>query len=127
MNFETCKISEGKIVIAYSDENFSLGFLEVNPDSEFKKHNRPCVETLYQIKGNATMLLFDEDGNREEIALSEGEELEISAGKYHIHSNRTAEPCIQMWKAKGDIRDILNNIRKASKRSRTRTFRTLTH
>ncbi len=113
-NFETCQIDEGKIVIAYSDENVSIGFLEVNPNSEFKKHNRPCVETLYQIKGTGIMILFDENGSSEEIIMNEGDELEIPAGKYHTHTNRTSEPCIQMWKAKGDIREILNQIRGAS-------------
>ncbi len=115
MNFEVCKIEEGKIVIAHSDANISVGFLEINPNSEFKKHNRPCVETLYQIRGTAAMILFDDEDNLEEIVLQEDEEVEIPARKYHIHANRTSDPCIQMWKAKGDIREILDDIRNKSK------------
>ena len=115
MNFETCEIDEGKIVIAYSDENISFGYLEVNPKMEFKKHNRPCLECLYQIKGTATMVLFDENDNEEEIILNEGEEMEIPLGKNHIHANRGSEICISMWKAKGDIREILDNIRRSCK------------
>ncbi len=115
MNFETCQIDEGKIVIAYSDENMSIGFLEINPNSEYKKHNRPCVETLFQIKGTGTMILFDKNGTSEEIIINEGDELEIPAGKYHIHANQTPDACVQMWKAKGDIREILNGIRKVRK------------
>ncbi|RJO60014.1 cupin domain-containing protein [candidate division WS5 bacterium] len=114
MNFEVCRIKEGKIVIAHSNNNMSVGYLEINPNSELKKHNRPCTECLYQIKGVATMVLFDEKDSTKELILKEGEEIEIPLGKYHIHANRTSEPCVQMWKAKGDIREILDEIRKNS-------------
>ncbi|KKQ94443.1 MAG: hypothetical protein UT66_C0017G0006 [candidate division CPR2 bacterium GW2011_GWC1_39_9] len=116
MNFETYKINEGKIIIAYSDENISIGYLEVNPGMEFKKHNRPCPETLYQIKGTATMVLFDENDGPKEVVLNEGDEIEIPPKQFHIHANRGSKPAVTMWKAKGNIIDILNAIRESSKK-----------
>ena len=61
------------------------------------------------------MKLFDEEGNVEEVTLNEGDSLDISQGKFHIHSNPFEEESITFWKANGDIREIIDTIRKNSK------------
>jgi len=115
MNFENYRLEQGKIVIAYSDEKISLGYLDIDPGKALSKHNRPCIESLYQIKGTCTMFLFDENDSPKEFVLNEGDQLEIPLGQFHIHSNKGSENSITMWKALGDIRQILDNIRKESK------------
>ncbi len=114
MNFERYKIDEGEIIIAYSDENVSVGYLENDPGKELKKHNRPCTECLYQVEGVATVVLFDDNDRSKEVVLKKGDQIEIPPEKWHIHSNRSLEKSVTMWKAKGNIIEILDNIRNSS-------------
>ena len=115
MNFEEYKLNEGKIMIAFSDENLSVGTLELDPKKELPKHNRPVLESLFQIKGKCSMKLFEEDGRVNEVTLNEGDSIDIPPNKYHIHSNPFDELSITFWKASGDITKIINKIRENSK------------
>lgn len=115
MNFESCKIPEGMILIAFSDKNLSVGTLEIDPRKELQKHNRPVLESLFQLKGRCLIKLFNDDGSVEEIILKEGDSIDISPKKYHIHSNPFDDTSLTFWKASGDITDIINNIRNSSK------------
>lgn len=114
MSFEKYKIPEGYIMIAFSDQNLSVGILEIDPGRELAKHNRPVLESLYQIEGSCTMKLFSEDGSVEEVALKEGGSLDIPPNKFHIHTNPNSEKSITLWKASGDITKIINKIRENS-------------
>ncbi len=115
MNFEKYNIPQGNIMIAFSDKNLSVGTLELNPDQELSKHNRPVLESLYQLKGSCTMKMFEDDGSIKEIVLKEGDSIDIDPLKYHIHSNSSKETSITLWKASGDITEIIDNIRNSSK------------
>ena len=115
MNFEKYDLVQGNIMIAFSDKNLSVGTLELKPNQELEKHNRPVLESLFQIKGKCTMKLFEEDGSVKEIILNEGEEINIPPLKFHIHSNPFDENSITFWKASGDITKIIENIRESSK------------
>lgn len=111
MNFEAYKIKQGKIVIAYSDKNLSIGYLELNPGTELEKHSRSTDEQFFQIKRKASVTIF-ENNSQKEVVLREGDQLNIPANQYHIHANRGNEKSITMWKFEGDISEVINNIRK---------------
>lgn len=97
-------------MIAFSDKNLSVGTLELNSEQELARHNRPCLESLFQLRG-VSVIKFDD----EEVVLREGESIDISAGRFHIHSNRSDESSLTFWKASGDITEIIENIRKGNK------------
>jgi len=115
MTFEKCNIEQGNIMIAYSDKKLSVGTLTLNPKTQLAKHNRPVLESLHQIKGKCLMKLFDSEDKVEEIELKEGESLDIEIGKFHMHTNPFEEESITLWKASGDITDIIDTIRNSSK------------
>ncbi len=111
MNFETYKISQGSILIAFSDKNLSVGTLTIDSKQELSKHNRPVLESLHQIKGRCIIKLFDNNENIKEVILDEGESIDIPPKQYHIHSNPYDETSITFWKASGDITKIIEAIR----------------
>ncbi len=111
MNFETYPLPQGKIMIAFSDKNLSIGTLHLNPDQSLDKHNRPVLESLHQLQGKCVMRLFDPD---EEITLDEGDSIDITPERFHIHSNPSDKPSITLWKASGDITSIIQKIRESS-------------
>ncbi|MFH1440391.1 MAG: hypothetical protein ABIG89_07515 [Candidatus Woesearchaeota archaeon] len=115
MTFEKYNLSQGNIMIAFSDKNLSVGTLELNPNQELAKHNRPVIESLFQLKGKCIMKLFEEDGSTKEVVLNEGESIDILPLKFHIHSNPFDNNSITFWKATGDISEIINNIRNSNK------------
>ncbi len=102
-------------MIAFSDENLSVGTLELESGQELSKHNRPCLESLFQIEGTCVMKMFEDDGTVTDVTMNKGDSIDIPAGKFHIHSNPTDKPSITFWKASGDIRDIIENIRTQNK------------
>ncbi len=111
MGFERYAIPEGSIMIAFSDQHVSVGYLEINPRQELAKHNRPALESLFQIQGRCAMRLFEDDGSIKEVVLEEGMSIDISPLTFHIHSNPYEEKSITFWKATGDIREIIEKIR----------------
>ena len=115
MQFEKYNLDQGNIMIAFSDENLSVGTLEINPKQELDKHNRPVPESLYQLRGKCVMKIFEEDGSEKEVVLSEGESLDIPPLTQHIHTNPFDDISLTFWKASGDIRDIIESIRNNSK------------
>ncbi len=115
MSFESCKIPEGNILIAFSDRNLSVGTLELNPKKELQKHNRPVPESLFQLKGRCKIKLFGDEENIEEVVLNEGDSIDIPPEKYHIHSNPFEDTSLTFWKASGDITEIIDNIRNSSR------------
>lgn len=113
-SFEKYNLPQGQIMIAFSDKKLSVGTLQLNPNTELSKHNRPVPESLFQLKGTCVMKLFEDDGSTKDIVLNEGESLDISPKKFHIHSNPTKDISITLWKASGDITKIIGDIRKNS-------------
>ena len=115
MVFEKFVIDQGNIMVAFSDENLSVGTLEINPGQELLKHNRPVLESLFQVEGKCVIKLFEDDGEIKEVILNKGESIDIPPTKFHIHSNPYDDISFTLWKATGDITDIIDNIRKSSK------------
>ncbi len=115
MSFELYNIPQGQIMIAFSDSNLSVGTLQINPKQELSKHNRPVLESLFQIKGKCMMKLLKDDDSIEEVILNEGDSLDILPEKYHLHTNPFDEASITFWKASGDITKIIEDIRSSKK------------
>ena len=115
MSFEQYELPQGKIMIALSDKNQSVGTLDINPRQELPKHNRPVVESLFQVKGKCVVKLFEDDGSAREVVLDEADSIDISPLKYHIHSNPYGEVSTTFWRANGDITEIIGKIRENSK------------
>ena len=111
MPFEVYDIAQGKIMIAFSDKNVSVGTLHINPKQELSKHNRPVMESLFQLKGKCVMKVFDGDACIKETVLNEGESIEFPQEQFHIHSNPFDEESVTFWKASGDITKIIDDIR----------------
>lgn len=114
MVFEQYKLAQGKIMIAFSDKTVSIGTLHINPGQELPKHNRPVLESLFQVKGSCIMKLFKEDGLITEVKLDEGDSIDIPPKTFHIHSNPTNDISVTLWNAYGDITKIIESIRKNS-------------
>jgi quercetin dioxygenase-like cupin family protein len=108
---EIYKLPQGKIIICFSDKNLSIGLLELNPKQKLPRHNRPVAEELLKISGTCKIRLFDEGNMVKEIALAEYGSLEIPANQFHIHVNPTTQRSLTLWKFRGDITKILDEIR----------------
>lgn len=115
MNFELFKIPQGKMLIAFSDKNLSVGALWLDPKKELPKHNRPVLESLFQLKGKSLIKIFEKAGIKE-VILKEDESIDIPPLKYHIHSNPYDEISITLWKFIGDVTEVINKIRESGKR-----------
>jgi oxalate decarboxylase/phosphoglucose isomerase-like protein (cupin superfamily) len=114
VSFEKYRLPQGQITVAFSDKTLSVGTLHINPGQELPKHNRPVLESLFQLKGTCVMKLFENDGAVREVFLREGNSIDIPAQKFHVHSNPGKEASITLWKASGDITKIIDSIRKNS-------------
>ena len=113
---EIYELPQGKITIIFSDKSLSVGLLELNPKQELTRHNRLVDEELTQIHGSSTIKLFDGEEVTKQVILQENEKISISANQYHIHSNPTDKKSITLWQFKGDILEVIENIRKKFKR-----------
>ena len=108
---EIYKISEGKIIISYSDSNVSVGLLGLNSGRALEKHSRPVGEELIQVCGNSVITLFNGEELIKEVSLGEGDKIEIPANQFHIHANTSDDQSFTLWKFEGDISDIIEDIR----------------
>ena len=109
-----------RFYISYVSEECSTGILFLAPGASLSKHNRPhAIENLTQISGTCLMTLFDKQDDKKEIVLGVGEGIRMDKGEYHIHANPYKEESITLWKAEGDIRDIIENIKKTNKQVNT--------
>jgi quercetin dioxygenase-like cupin family protein len=110
-DYDIYQLSQGRIFIGPSNTKSSIGYLELNPHQQLDKHNRPAPEELIQIKGNSTMVLFDQEDNPQNIILNQGGYLKIPAHIFHIHSNLNNRKSLTLWKFEGDITNIINHIK----------------
>ncbi len=107
MNYEAYQIPQGIMTIIQSNKELSVGLLELNPNQKLTKHNRPVNEELLQLTGTTEIIK-----DNETIILQPGDRLKIPAEEYHIHSNPSHKTSVTLWKFKGDITEIINNIRR---------------
>ena len=97
---------------SHSDQNFTTGVMEIPPHAELPKHNRPkAFENLIQISGKCLMKVFVANDEIIEHELSAGDTLRMEKGQFHIHSNPFDEVSLTIFKAEGDITEVMKFIR----------------
>lgn len=107
---EKIEIPQGSIHLGPSDENKSVGYLELDPHTSLVLHNRPAIENLIQVKNKCEMVVFWEE--RKIIVLKESDRLTIKpAGTYHIHTNPYDEVSLTYWEFDGDVRKVIEQIK----------------
>ncbi|MBU0707360.1 hypothetical protein KKG41_03235 [Patescibacteria group bacterium] len=109
-------IDQGAFYLGESTEEKSVGYLELKPNTSLMLHNRlGGIENLTQVKGSCAMIVFDKpEGTNHK--LEEGDKLSIEPeGVWHIHVNPFDEQSLTYWHFEGDIRKIIESIRKSVK------------
>jgi hypothetical protein len=107
------EIDQGFFYLGESTEEKSVGYIELKPHMSLDIHNRlGGIENLTQVKGSCVMVVFDKaDGSNHK--LDEGDELRIEPiGVWHIHANPFDAPSLTYWYFEGDIRKIIEAIRR---------------
>lgn len=99
---------------SHSDESLTTGVMVIPPKTELPKHNRPkAFENLLQVSGKCVMGVFDEDENITEHTLEVGSKLRMEKGQFHIHSNPFEETSYTLFKAEGDITEVMKVLRES--------------
>lgn len=76
------------------------------------KHNRPLVvENLVQVSGKCLMEVFEENDKGSEHILEVSDTLSMLKKQYHIHSNPYKTTSCTLFKAEGDITQIVEAVR----------------
>jgi quercetin dioxygenase-like cupin family protein len=97
---------------SHSDENFTTGVMVIPAGAELSKHNRPkAFENLVQVSGKCLMKVFDENDQPTSHILEVGDTLRMEKGQFHIHSNPYDEPSVTLFKAEGDITEVVKVVR----------------
>jgi len=108
------EISKGAFYyLGSSTKEESVGYLELEPHTSLTLHNRlGGFENLTQVKGSCVMVIFDKpEGTNHK--LDEDNELRIEpGGVWHIHTNPFDRPSLTYWRFEGDIRKVIDAIRK---------------
>ncbi len=113
---------KARFYFSHSDEHFTTGVLVLQPGSALPKHNRPkACENLTQIDGTCVMTLFDGQENPTEILLKQGEGISMSLGQWHIHANPSDEVSLTLFKAEGDITEVMKTVRETFTKIKTNT------
>lgn len=109
------KIDQGFFCLGESTKDKSVGYLELKPNTSLNLHNRfGGIENLTQVKGNCVMVIFDKIKGTN-YKLDEGDRLKIKPeGVWHIHINPFKKMSLTYWHFKGDIRKVIEVIRKGA-------------
>ncbi len=116
LSFNKCqKVVSGKATFYFgpSTKEKSVGYLKLQPQSSLTLHNREGgIERLTQVKGKCVMIVFDKPQGTNHL-LEEGNELTIKPkGVRHIHTNPFDKTCLTYWHFDGDIRKVIQAIKK---------------
>lgn len=109
------EIEQGAFYLGESTKKESVGYLELKPHSSLIIHNRwGGIENLTQVKGSCVMVLFDSPKGAN-YRLNERDKLQIKPeGVWHIHANPFNKQSLTYWHFEGDIRQVIENIRKGA-------------
>lgn len=109
--------AKARFYFSHSDSSFTTGVLVLEPGAALQKHNRPhAVENLTQITGKCFMTLFDTNDVATEIELTAGEGMRMDKGQWHIHANPYQEVSVTLFKAEGDILEIMQTLKSNTKK-----------
>jgi quercetin dioxygenase-like cupin family protein len=117
--FEVWQDPTTKVIFyfSHSDKNFTTGVMALPPGAKLPKHNRPkAFENLVQVSGKCLMKVFDDKDESTDHILEVGDTLRMEKGQFHIHSNPYDESSLTLFKAEGDITDIMDTLRANFKR-----------
>jgi quercetin dioxygenase-like cupin family protein len=104
--------SKVEFYFSHSDESFTTGVMYIPPGSALPKHNRPkAFENLIQISGTCSITVFKTNDTSFEKILKPGDSLRMEQGQYHVHSNPYAQNSYTLFKAEGDITDVMKILR----------------
>lgn len=115
-NISKCQkvpIDQGAFYLGESTKEKSVGYLELKPHTSLTLHNRlGGIENLTQVEGQCVMTIFDESAGTNHL-LKKDDHLSIKPeGVWHIHSNPFDTGSLTYWHFDGDIRKIIEDIRK---------------
>ena len=100
------EIPQGAFYLGPSDEERSVGYLELKPETSLTLHNRPS--------GIESMVVYDTEEGRL-ATLNKGDTLEITPpGTWHIHVNPFDDVSLAYWDFEGDITHIIEKIGKSA-------------
>ena len=113
---EIVEITQGAFYLGESNQNYSEGYLELKPHTSLTIHNRlGGYENLTQVKNSCVMIIFNKPEGVS-YKLNKGDKLRIKPkGVWHIHSNPFDKPSLTHWYFEGDIRKVIEDIRKNKK------------
>ena len=108
-------MEQGCFYLGESDKEKSVGYLELKPHSSLVLHNRlGGNENLTQVKNRCVMVVFENEKGTNYL-LGEGDELRIEPeGVWHVHVNPFDKRSLTYWSFEGDIRKIIEDIRKGA-------------
>lgn len=102
---------------SHSDENLTTGVMEIPARAALPKHNRPkAFENLVQVAGKCRMEVFTSEDESTEHILEVGDTLRMEKGQFHIHSNPFEETSYTLFKAEGDITEVMKVVRENFKK-----------
>jgi len=114
--FEVWEDPTGKVrfCFSHSDANFTTGVMIMQPGAELPVHNRPLAyENLLQLSGRCKMnLLTPQGGIQREVILEIGSTLKMDKAQWHIHANPFNETSLTLFKAVGDITEVVKVLRR---------------
>lgn len=128
MPIEIYETPDGKarFYFSHSNKDFTTGVLVLQPGTALPKHNRPLAfENLSQVIGTCRMTLFDEKDVPTDYDLHVGEGIRMEKGQWHIHANPFEEVSATLFKAEGDITEIMHTLRSSNKEITTNTPKNL--
>jgi hypothetical protein len=106
-------LPQGAMYLGPSNEEKSVGYLELKPHSSLNLHNRPIIENLTQVKERCEIITYIKEKN-EIFLLSPKDELVIKSYVWHIHINPYDKISLTYWVFNGNISKIIKNIQKSA-------------
>jgi len=109
------KTDQGAFYLGKSTKEKSVGYLELKPNSSLTLHNREGgIESLTQVKGKCVMVVFDKLEGTNYLMKEEDKFTIKPKGVKHIHTNPFNKTCLTYWHFNGDIRKVIEAIKKGT-------------
>lgn len=106
-----------RFYFSWSDDKLTTGVLVLQPGAALPKHQRPhAIENDVQVIGKCLMTIFDGKDNKKEVEILEGEGVRIPKGQWHIHGNPYDTVSVTLFKAEGDILEVMRLLRETYKK-----------
>ena len=112
MPIESFELDLGKVSIAFSDKNLTVGVFEVKAGHGLPHKCDQARQSLLQLKGKCLLKFYEKEGGQpKEVVLKAGDSFEIPAGAFHEFQAAFKEDSFTLWKAEGDVTDMVDRLR----------------